>query len=1123
MANLTLRLVKGVPLTNAEVDANFTALNTDKLETTDLTADIVDFDNTSVDLLAASVQAAIEELTAKKVDVGDIRVGVTLFPTDTVFQAGSYLAVDSTTDTAFNDVPVDLSTGIVSSGFSVAQFYSEQGFANGEVLGVQVSLVGQLRKTAGNNNEFANFYFEVYHLDGQSAIETLLATSGRTIDINSANYEEYQASAFIAGPIEFDSQDRLKLVFYAGDVVGSPNYDIKLGGTDPLRFSMPIALANLATIPDASQVLVAAGSFTGVLSATDTDVQTALATIDQNAISDAPSDGSEYVRLNGAWAQSTGGSGVSLDFDVVNNGTGEYVFDGTGTISDANPKLYLTRGNTYTFKVNASGHPFWINTTNATGTAQQFNDGVTNNGADVGDVVFVVPMDAPESLHYNCQYHTSMNGEIVILDTPDLSPYLTEETDPAAFELMQYRRDFLEPGAFLYLQYQDGEYKMTGESLPFATTTTANYAPGVQYGGGTYISAPNPFTVMGGNLASYPLHIQIQNPTTATFSFRFEVGRVDPAGTVHSIFLTRNIFCNGLNTAIVALDASDPADTIYDLAQVWQTGDRLRILVFLENEEVTTQSFPWRHPDLYGLTANGLNNTLFQRPGKFPGTFDYSVGGLVDVDTSGAVAGDRLEYDGAEWSPVTPDAASPGVNGDVVYKTGGFHWMPISPKTETFFSNSVRNEFAHAIPIQDGNWEWDEFTVTGGAGVNDVVATIEFPRGAYVGDVGDLQMTVQVRLRHTGSVPIERIEVSYGKRSPEGSETGSNNQINSITSTTSEADYMASLPTNTGLLTLTEEDQLYVIVRIGADAGAWEAIISDSGNGNDILTAVPIGVYSGSKLFLGAQDVHIGGNDVRIHSHGYTYLDGETVNIGRDKSFYTYIDSQFRSEYKSGGSHQFEGTQLEFRAEGSVSERAYFQKAQQRDDTGALVDTVSLQFWNYTSQPNYVAVNRVYTTKVNFYNQFNGFQGDFVGTAASLYDADTLALQTDITSLQAQINALSANKIGDAPIDGKTYVRQNGEWVAADLGLDLLIYPFDGGLSDTVYFAETMDGGASDTLVFDDAISPVLGGVSNSTYEVSPLISGLANMSTLAGANFNVDGGRASTTLFSSNFDGGAA
>ena len=79
-----------------------------------------------------------------------------------------------------------------------------------------------------------------------------------------------------------------------------------------------------------------------------------------------------------------------------------------------NPTLYLLRGKKYHFSVNASGHPFYINTLNGTGTGQQFTRGVTNNGAAVGVVTFAVPFDAPEILHYNCGNHSGMNGPIYI-------------------------------------------------------------------------------------------------------------------------------------------------------------------------------------------------------------------------------------------------------------------------------------------------------------------------------------------------------------------------------------------------------------------------------------------------------------------------------------------------------------------------------------------------------------------------------------------------------------------------------------------------------------------------------------------------------------------------------------
>jgi hypothetical protein len=61
-------------------------------------------------------------------------------------------------------------------------------------------------------------------------------------------------------------------------------------------------------------------------------------------------------------------------------------------------------------------HPFNINTINTTGSANLYNNGVTNNGASgTQTLTFVVPNDAPDSLHYNCGNHVSMNGPITII------------------------------------------------------------------------------------------------------------------------------------------------------------------------------------------------------------------------------------------------------------------------------------------------------------------------------------------------------------------------------------------------------------------------------------------------------------------------------------------------------------------------------------------------------------------------------------------------------------------------------------------------------------------------------------------------------------------------------------
>ena len=63
---------------------------------------------------------------------------------------------------------------------------------------------------------------------------------------------------------------------------------------------------------------------------------------------------------------------------VTNQGSSSYLIDGV-----ADPTLTLCRGSTYTFAVNATGHPFYIKTVASTGTGNAYNTGVTGNGASM--------------------------------------------------------------------------------------------------------------------------------------------------------------------------------------------------------------------------------------------------------------------------------------------------------------------------------------------------------------------------------------------------------------------------------------------------------------------------------------------------------------------------------------------------------------------------------------------------------------------------------------------------------------------------------------------------------------------------------------------------------------------
>jgi hypothetical protein len=108
---------------------------------------------------------------------------------------------------------------------------------------------------------------------------------------------------------------------------------------------------------------------------------------------------------------------AATNFDVSNSGASAYVIGGQN-----NPTLTLTRGQTYTFNVTVSGHPFWIVTGRGAGdvNANQVTNGVTGNGNAPGVVQFVVPSNAPATLFYQCGFHDPMGGQLLIVSPPSV-------------------------------------------------------------------------------------------------------------------------------------------------------------------------------------------------------------------------------------------------------------------------------------------------------------------------------------------------------------------------------------------------------------------------------------------------------------------------------------------------------------------------------------------------------------------------------------------------------------------------------------------------------------------------------------------------------------------------------
>lgn len=103
-------------------------------------------------------------------------------------------------------------------------------------------------------------------------------------------------------------------------------------------------------------------------------------------------------------------SSPAVDYYITNSGSGAYIVNGV-----SNGLITFEKGKKYRIHINASGHPFWIQTVSGAYSAGNvYSTGITNGGAQVGHILVELPQNAPDNLYYACQYHSSMQGSISV-------------------------------------------------------------------------------------------------------------------------------------------------------------------------------------------------------------------------------------------------------------------------------------------------------------------------------------------------------------------------------------------------------------------------------------------------------------------------------------------------------------------------------------------------------------------------------------------------------------------------------------------------------------------------------------------------------------------------------------
>jgi len=112
---------------------------------------------------------------------------------------------------------------------------------------------------------------------------------------------------------------------------------------------------------------------------------------------------------------------LSFTYTVTNNGSTNYVISGddrnTTHSSASNPSINVNLGDTISFTVSATGHPFYL-VSQLDPVTGGFNAAyvlpATNNGAENGTVSFDTSLTIPGTYYYVCANHPAMVGTIIV-------------------------------------------------------------------------------------------------------------------------------------------------------------------------------------------------------------------------------------------------------------------------------------------------------------------------------------------------------------------------------------------------------------------------------------------------------------------------------------------------------------------------------------------------------------------------------------------------------------------------------------------------------------------------------------------------------------------------------------
>lgn len=241
-------------------------------------ADLLDQNIAQTEVNTADIESIVDNMVTKDM----IDTNITLFPTNVEGDFGYLVMVTSMEDPNYNDVAVDVMTGeITANNQLVGQLISSPGLINGSIDYISVPTIGNIAKISGNINQYCSFYFKIFKRDSEG-VETLIGTSTPTNAVNpvDSDYHLFSASALIVSD-GFTDTDRVVIKYYTTSMNhAGAYYQFQFGGVVPVHTDIVVP-STIVTTKD-TQINVTTENFSGILSETDTKLNTALETIDQH-------------------------------------------------------------------------------------------------------------------------------------------------------------------------------------------------------------------------------------------------------------------------------------------------------------------------------------------------------------------------------------------------------------------------------------------------------------------------------------------------------------------------------------------------------------------------------------------------------------------------------------------------------------------------------------------------------------------------------------------------------------------------------------------------------------------------------------------------------------------------